>query len=68
VHQREKQEKFTGRETDDIKRRKTSANKKNKSKGQPCARKAQSDCCMSAAEPFCGIEQMAPRVKPWRKR
>ena len=68
VHQREKQEKFIGRETDDIKRRKTSVNEKNKSEGQPCARKAQSDCCMSAAEPFCGIAQMVPRVKPWRKR
>jgi hypothetical protein len=27
-------------------------------------RKALSDCCMVAAESFCGIEQTTPRVKP----
>jgi hypothetical protein len=33
----------------------------NKSEGQPCAKEAQSDCRMRAAESFCGIEQMTPR-------
>ena len=37
-----------------------SANKKNKSEGQPCAKEAQSDCRMRAAESFCGIEQTTP--------
>ena len=35
--------------------------------GQPSAREAHSDCRMGAAEPSCGIEQVAPRVKPWWK-
>ena len=30
-------------------------------------KEAQSDCRMRAAELFCGIEQMAPRVNPGGK-
>ena len=32
--------------------------------GQPSAGEALSDRCMKAAESFCGMEQMTPRVKP----
>jgi hypothetical protein len=60
--------KSTGKDTGCVKERNFKIITPAKCEGQPHVKEALSDCTVMAAELFCGIEQMAPRVKSWWKR